>query len=256
MVFEISFTILVVLFFVALIAGAVDSIAGGGGLLTVPALLATGMPVPLALGTNKFQSSFGTGVATYNYYKHGLFSFRTVWAGLFFGILGATVGALLTQKIHETILQKIIPILLFVILIYTIFSPKLGTLDRTPKISEKLFFSIFGFGLGFYDGFFGPGTGSFWTASLIYFLGYNLSKATAYTKVLNLKSNLVSLTCFLFLGSVSFKIGFTMATGQMIGGFLGSKLVLKNGAKFIRPIFIFVVTMTIITLLYKNYGVQ
>ena len=255
MIIEISVTVLVILFFVAILAGTVDSIAGGGGLLTLPALLAAGLPAPIALGTNKLQSTFGTSVATYNYYKHGLFSFKTVLAGLFFGIAGAVLGAILTQSIHSDILKKIIPVLLFAILLYTIFSPKLGELDRTPKISEKVFFPLFGFILGFYDGFLGPGTGSFWAASLVYFLGYNLSKATAYTKILNLKSNLVSLICFLFMGSIYFKVGFVMAAGQIIGGNIGSKFVLKKGAKLIRPIFIVVVALTIITLIYKNYVV-
>ena len=118
MIIEISVTVLVILFFVAILAGTVDSIAGGGGLLTLPALLAAGLPAPIALGTNKLQSTFGTSVATYNYYKHGLFSFKTVLAGLFFGIAGAVLGAILTQSIHSDILKKIIPVLLFAILLY------------------------------------------------------------------------------------------------------------------------------------------
>jgi len=107
--------------------------------------------------------------------------------------------------------------------------------------------------LGFYDGFLGPGTGSFWVFSLTFFLGYNITKATAYTKVFNLTSNIAALICFALANNIDYGIGFCMAVGQLMGGCLGAQLAIKNGARLIRPIFLLMVSATIITLLYKQF---
>ena len=107
--------------------------------------------------------------------------------------------------------------------------------------------------MGFYDGFFGPGSGSLWVFSLTFFLGFNLTKATAYTKVFNLKSNIIATACFALGHNIDYRLALCMAAGQLIGGRLGAYLAIKNGAKLIRPIFISVVTMTIFTLVYKSY---
>ncbi len=245
--------LLPVLFLTGLTAGTVDAIAGGGGLISLPVLLGLGIPPHLALGTNKLQSSFGTSVATFSFYKKGYFSLKNSYQGLLFGLLGAASGAYISQLISGSILNKIIPILLFMILIYVLLAPKKWEEDHHPKMNELLFFSITGFALGFYDGFFGPGTGSFWVFGLTFFMGYNLIKATAYTKLFNLNSNLVALACFAIGHNVDYRIGCVMAAGQLIGGRLGAKLAIKNGAEFIRPIFVMVVTATIFTLIYKNF---
>jgi uncharacterized membrane protein YfcA len=239
------------LFLTGLTAGTVDAIAGGGGLISLPMLLSVGVPPHIALGTNKLQTSFGTSIATLTYYRQGLFSLRTIYKGLLFGFLGAVLGAMAGQVISSQVLSKIIPILLVVILLYTLFSPNLGSIDAKPRLNEQLFYAIFGFLLGFYDGFFGPGTGSFWAFALIFFLGYNITKATAYTKVFNLKSNLIATACFALGHNIDYRIALYMALGQAIGGRLGAFLAIKNGAKLIRPIFIAVVTATILSLAYR-----
>lgn len=243
-----------ILFLTGLVAGTVDAIAGGGGMISLPMLLSVGLPPHIALGTNKLQSSIGTFVATYSYYRKGWFSLKTISKGLIFGFLGALLGSLAGQIISSDVLKKIIPILLILILIYTICSPKLGADDRKPRMNEFYFYIIFGFILGFYDGFLGPGTGSFWVFSLTFFLGYNLTRATAYTKVFNLKSNLIALACFAIGQNVDYRIGLCMAAGQMIGGKLGAHLAMRNGAKLIRPIFISMVSLTIISLVYRSYA--
>lgn len=250
---HLSYQLLFILFVTGIVAGTIDAIAGGGGIICLPMLLGVGLPPHLALGTNKLQSSVGTFAATRSYYRAGLLNLKTIYKGLAFGFLGAVLGSISAQLISSDILKQIIPFLLVLIFAYTLFSPKMGVEDKKPLLSEFYFYIIFGFGLGFYDGFFGPGTGSFWVFSLMFFLGYNLRKATAYTKIFNLKSNLIATACFAFGQNIDYRIATCMAVGQLIGGQLGAHLAIKNGARLIRPIFIIMVSSTIISLFYKNY---
>lgn len=242
-----------ILFLTGLVAGTIDAIAGGGGLISLPMLLAVVVPPHVALGTNKLQASIGTSIATFSYYRKQLFSLKTIYKGLIFGLIGAILGSTLGQIINSNILKKIIPFLLIIILIYTLFTPKLGIKDSPPKINEFSFYIIFGFFISFYDGFFGPGTGSLWLFTLTWLLGYNFTKAAAYTKVFNLKSNIIATICFALGQNIDYQIAFYMAAGQLIGGRLGAHLTIRNGASIIRPIFLTVVTATITSLIYKSY---
>lgn len=241
------------LFGAGIFAGTVDAIAGGGGLISLPLLMSIGLPAPMALGTNKLQASIGTSMATYNYFKNKLISFQILAKGLLFGFVGASLGSLTAQWIDSFLLEKILPFLMLLIFFYTLFSEKLGLLDSHPRLPEPIFYMIFGFALGFYDGFLGPGTGSFWVISLVYFLGYNLAKATAYTKVFNLKSNIIATLWFIVGSNIDYRIAFIMACGQLLGGKMGSHLVIHKGAKFVRPIFLIIVFSSIIVMLYKSY---
>lgn len=236
-----------------LLAGTIDAIAGGGGLISLPALLLTGLPVHMALGTNKLQSSVGTFVAAHHYFKAGLISSAVILKGLLFGFFGAVLGALLVSLLDNHLLGQIIPWLMVCVFIYSVFTPKLGIVDRLPKIRENFFYLVFGFLLGFYDGFFGPGTGSLWVICLIFFLGYNLVKATAYTKLFNLKSNIIAFSFFGLAHQVDYKLGLTMAMGQLVGGKLGSHLAMRHGAPFIRVFFLLVVLMTIFALFENKF---
>lgn len=244
-------TMLFILFFTGFAAGTVDAIAGGGGLISLPMLLGVGVPPHMALGTNKLQSVFGTAMATHSYYRHGWLKKQDLIHGLIYSFLGAILGANISELIHADFLKKIIPILLICVLIYSIFSPKLSEMDTHPKMNQKPFFIFFGLLLGFYDGFLGPGTGSFWVFALIYFLGFSMTKATAYTKALNLNTNVAALLCFALNNHIDYQIGLYMAIGQVIGGKCGAGLAIKKGANLIRPVFICVVTVTIIVLFYK-----
>lgn len=246
--------ILCLLFATGLFAGTVDAIAGGGGLISLPILLSIGMPPHLAFGTNKLQGTIGTLNATLKYYKHGFISLEKIYLGIFFGAAGSILGSVAAQIIHGDILSKIIPILLFIILMYTIFSPRLGLHDKQAKMKEFWFYLIFGFTLAFYDGFFGPGTGSFWVFAFTFFLGYSLIKATAYTKVFNLNSSLIATICFAIGGNIDYRFGLVMGLGQLIGGRLGAHFAITKGARLIRPIFLSVVSLTIVTLIYKSYA--
>lgn len=250
---EVGLSLKLLFFSGGLLAGTVDAIAGGGGLISLPLLISVGLPAPVALGTNKLQASIGTFVATYNYFRNNLISFQIIIKGLLFGFLGATSGSLAAQFISSVFLEKILPILMLIIFLYTIYTPKLGLIDSKQRLKESIFYMIFGFGLGFYDGFLGPGTGSFWVIALVFFLGYNLSKATAYTKVFNLKSNLIATSWFMLGYHIDYKIAFMMACGQFLGGKIGSQLVILNGAKVVRPIFLMIVFFTILMMFCKSY---
>lgn len=226
------------LFVTGLVAGFVDAIAGGGGLLTVPVLLATGLPPQDALGTNKFQSSCGTTVATWQYARHDLLKWPELRLGVAATLVGAVAGAVAVHFLKPEFLRPLIPGLLVAIALYTWLKPDLGRETRPPRLARTPFALGFGLLIGFYDGFFGPGTGTFWTVACVLLLGCDLLRATAYTKAMNLTSNLASLAVFLATGHVRFGLGLTMAAGQMIGGRLGAKAAVKGGSKLIRPVFL------------------
>jgi uncharacterized membrane protein YfcA len=223
-----SFWFYPILFITGLSAGLVDSIAGGGGLITLPVLLGLGFPPQVALGTNKFQASFGSFTASYHYVRNNVVSIHDAVPGLLFTLLGAALA------------------------VYTFFTPSLGQADSRQKISRMIFYILAGVGLGFYDGFFGPGVGSFWAIAFVAGLGFNLTRATGYTKVMNFTSNVVSFVVFLAGGFVMFIPGAVMAAGQILGARIGAGLVIRNGARFIRPVFITIVILTTLKLLYNR----
>ncbi len=232
----------------------VDAIAGGGGLISLPVILALGVPPQVALGTNKFQSSFGSLTASFYYRKENIVSIRQALPGIIFTAVGAAVGAWVVQQVDNKILSAIIPIALLAIAIYTIFSPALGLKEERPVLGRISFYSASGLLLGFYDGFFGPGVGSFWAIAFVVLIGFDLQKATGYTKVMNFSSNIISLAVFILGGVVWFSYGLIMAAGQIIGARIGARLVIRRGSRFIRPIFLSIVILTIIKLLYSRFG--
>lgn len=242
-----------ILFVTGLIAGLVDSMAGGGGIITVPVLLSLGLPVPLALGTNKLQSSFGSVSAAWHYARQGVVRIRDCRLGIVMTLIGAGLGALALQSLDPELLAAAIPWLLAAIFLYTLLRPGVGQHDYPPRWRWSWFFTAFGLGLGFYDGFFGPGTGSFWTMALIAVQGHNFVKATGHTKVMNATSNLASLAVFLAYGSVHLSAGLTMGAGQLIGAKIGTSLVVTKGARFVRPVFLTMVALTLLRLIYVEF---
>ena len=241
-----------VLFLTGLAAGFVDSIAGGGGLITIPVLLNMGMPPQLALGTNKLQATFGSGSAAWHYGRAGLIHFRDCRFGILCTLIGAIIGTLLVRQLPANLLKQMIPWLLVAIALYVIFQPKFGEKDLRPRLEAGVFHLIFGLGMGIYDGFFGPGTGTFWAMAYMLGLGFNLTKATAHTKVMNFTSNIASLVIFLVAGYVHLGAGLSMGAGQLLGARIGSKVVIRRGTKFIRPVFIAVVLAITARLVWQN----
>lgn len=247
------FGTLTALFLAAFVAGLVDSIAGGGGLITIPVLLGIGLPPQVALGTNKLQASFGSGSAMLHFIQSGHVTLKKCWAGIFWTAVGAGLGAWSVQLLEPGLLRRIIPWLLGLIALYTLFSPRLGQEDIHARWHVRSFYLVFGLGIGFYDGFLGPGTGSFWAMAYMLLLGYSMVRATAYTKVMNFTSNVVALFFFLVAGQVHFLEGFVMGAGQFIGARVGARLVIRKGAVFVRLVFITMVLAILIKLILQNH---
>ena len=245
--------IAVLLFLSGLCAGFIDSIAGGGGLISVPVLLSIGMPPQIALGTNKLQSSFGSFSASWYYMKKGEADLKTAGKGIFFTLIGAVFGSWSIQQLNSDFISHIIPFMLLIVFLYTFFSGKLGYEPRAAIMPKNLFYISIGLCLGFYDGFFGPGTGSFWTAAFVVLLGFDMTRAAGFTRIMNFTSNIVALLLFICGNKIIYSAGLCMAAGQAMGAFMGSRLAVKKGAAFIRPVFMSVILVTIIRLIYINY---
>ncbi len=228
------------LFGIGLLAGWVDSIAGGGGLITLPALIGVGLSPAQALATNKLQSSFGSFTATSNFIRKGHLNPFEIWPMILLTFMGSSLGTLLVQSLNADFLINIMPFLLIGVGLYFLLQPSIGQEDRQERLGLWGFSFLCGFSIGFYDGFFGPGTGSFFALTFIALKGFNLLKATAHTKALNFTSNIASLLFFIIGGQVVWIVGLIMAMGQMIGAFLGSHMTMKHGSKIVRPLLVII----------------
>ena len=244
---------LVLLFGTGLGAGFVDSIAGGGGLITLPVLLAVCPDPKFALGTNKLQATFGSGSATYHYARAGALSLADCRRACLLAFVGSVTGSFLVQQLDPLLLKRIVPVALLLVALYVWFKPQLGEKDIHPRMSRLRFDLFCAFGLGLYDGFLGPGTGTFLTLAFMLGLGFNLTKATAHTKALNFASNLASLIVVLIAQKILFVAGLTMGAGQWLGARAGSGMVMTRGTKFIRPVFLTVVILVTLKMLYTAY---
>lgn len=243
---------IILLTLVACISAVIDTIAGGGGLLTVPAMLLTGMPPLSALATNKFQATFGAGTATWQFARQGVYHWSSVIGGVVWCLFGAIIGTLLIESIQPGVIQYLIPLLLLGIWITLVFAPKLGNLPGKKRCRTSVFFCLFGLLLGAYDGFLGPGTGSFWVFAMIALLGWQFKQATMNTKLYNFVSNFGSLLVFMVGGFVRYDLGIAMAVGQMLGAYMGSHLVITRGQYLIRPLLLFMTGTMIIVLVFTN----
>lgn len=243
-----------ILFATAFAAGFVDSIAGGGGLITVPVLLSLGLDPRMALGTNKLQAVFGSGSATWHYSQAGTVSLRECARGFVVTFIGAAIGTLLVQQASREFLLHAIPVLLIVVAGVMVFRPSLGDADLHPRMARGAFDLCFGLLLGGYDGFFGPGTGTFWAMAFMLGLGFNMTKATGSTKVMNFSSNLSSLLVFALARQVLIVPGLVMGAGQWLGARTGSRMVIRHGTRFIKPVFLAVVLALTVKLLFDAYS--
>jgi hypothetical protein len=238
--FDLATETVVFLAVAAFAAGFVDSIAGGGGLITVPALLIAGFSPVDALGTNKLQGLFGSGSATITYAQKGHVDLKKQLPAALLACLGGVAGALLATVVPSDMLRIALPFLLIAIAIYFAVKPNLDDVDRTERLSPFLFGLTLVPVIGFYDGLFGPGTGSFMMLAFVTLAGYGVLKATAHTKLLNFASNLGGFTTFALAGAIAWKIGLLMGVMQFLGARLGAALAMKIGARLIRPLLILV----------------
>jgi uncharacterized membrane protein YfcA len=241
-----SIEILTFLFFVGVVAGFLDTLVGGGGLLAVPALLLSGIPPIYVLGTNKFQGSMGTGIATFLLFKKKKLDWNSVKNLMFASFIGSIVGGVIIQFVDTQFLSFVIPIVLVFIAIYFIVSPKPKSTVGNSKPNKK--FELFAVPVvGFYDGMFGPGAGSFFAMTGVMLKKLEIIQATILAKPLNFASNIAGFIVFFSFGHIAFLIGILMMMGQMIGAFFGTHYLLKANPLIIR----FLIVIISISMLIK-----
>lgn len=243
----------VIVVFAALAAGFIDSIAGGGGLITLPVLLAAGLPPHLAIGTNKVQSVFGTAAAAWRCTRGGLVPWKRIGPGFVMSLTAAGAGAWSVGAVNAGILERVLPFILAGLWVYLALKPELGESEGPPCMPRGLFYPAAGTLFGFYDGFLGPGTGAFWSISQVSLAGMNLKGATAAAKPLNFASNMGALAVFLMTGDALYPVGLTMAAGTIAGSSIGSHLVIRHQPRFIRPFILVVVAAAVVKLLRDQY---
>lgn len=245
---------MILLCLTSIIAAIVDTLGGGGGLVTLPVLFMMGFPPAVVLGTNRLQACVGECSAAIYFMRHGRIQIKDLMTGFLFTMIGSTAGSISIQYIQPGILNKFIPFLLLAIFLYMVFLGKLIQEKPKQRLSTLSFYLIFGSSIGFYNGFLGPGTGSFWVIALMFFLGYDLKKATLYGKPLNFSGDFASLICFMIIGAINYRIALVMSVGQLIGTRVGATLVIHKGTKIIRPVFITMAFIMTVCLFIKYYA--
>ncbi len=221
----------------AFVAGMIDAVAGGGGLITIPALLAAGVPPIQALATNKLQSSIGTGGAVIAFARGGHLDWRRSLPAAAGAFAGAALGAWLLTLIDPGFLAGVLPVLLVAMAIYFLVSPRMGDEDRHSRVGPAMLVAV-AFAIGCYDGFFGPGTGSFYTTALVALFGLGMIRAVARAKLLNLASNLAGLIVLMAGGHILWLTGLAMALASVAGGQVGARVAMRFGAGAARPLLI------------------
>ncbi|MBS6507386.1 MAG: TSUP family transporter [Paraclostridium bifermentans] len=237
------------------LAAFVDSIAGGGGLISMPVLLMAGLPAHLALGTNKFAGAFGCFSSAYKYSKSGKSNIELLKKLIPFTILGCLLGVKCVLSISENILNILVFLMILIVALYTYLKKDLGKEDKFENLSKENIKKgiIMAFALGFYDGFFGPGTGTFLTFAFIKIYGFDFLHASANTKILNFTSNFTALILFMFSGQILYKIAIFYAISMVLGGYIGAKVAINKGSQLIKPIFLFMAVAVAIKLLYQAF---
>ena len=248
---------LVLVSLASMMAGMVDSIVGGGGLILIPALFATYPTAPPAtlFGTNKSASVWGTSIATVQYARRVQMRWAVLLPAAGAALVGSFIGAWVVTLIDPTFLRRLLPFILLAVLLYTLAKKDLGRTHapRHAQGRETLVACAIGAVIGWYDGFFGPGTGSFFIFLFVRLLGYDFLNASASAKLLNVATNVAAIALFAMKGHVWWQIGLVMAVANVVGSLLGAHLALKHGAGFVRGIFILVVGMLILKTGYDAF---
>ncbi len=232
------------------LAGFADSIAGGGGIISIPAYLFAGLPIHVAYGTNKFAMSLGTTISAVKYYRSGHVKLKSAAFAVVGALVGANLGARLVMTISERYLQLILMVLLPLVAVFLMMNKGFGSeteADKAlPKASEYALCALIGLLVGAYDGFFGPGAGTFYMLLFVSLLRYSLLVSSGNARVVNLASNIGALTAYIAGGKVLYAIGIPAALCAIAGNYLGASLAIKNGAKFIRPVMAVVIVLLMV----------
>ncbi|MCH1919308.1 TSUP family transporter [Shewanella sp. A3A] len=250
---ELTLQLVLLLFAVAFVAGFIDSIAGGGGLITIPALMWIGLPPAAALATNKLQACGGSFFASWYFVRKGMVELKQMKLAIVCALVGSAVGTIAVQLVDGSVLKLLLPFLILAIGGYFLFSKKIADTDSARVLSPRAFAFTVGLGVGVYDGFFGPGTGSFFALGFVTLAGYGIAKATAHAKVMNFATNISSLLFFTLGGKVVWSMGLIMLAGQGLGATLGSRLVLTKGTKLIKPLVVTMSLLMSVKLLAEHY---
>ncbi len=241
----------------SVLAGSIDSIVGGGGLVLVPALFATFPSAPPAtlLGTNKFAAIWGTFISARQFATRVDLNWRVLLPAAAFVLAGSLCGAWTVTVIDSTFLRRLLPVVLVGVLCYTLWNKELGRshVPRYSGVQAVAVTSGIGASIGFYDGFFGPGAGSFYVFLLVRLMGYDFLNASASAKVLNVATNFAALVLFSLKGHVWWQVGLVLAAANILGSIVGTHLALKHGASFVRSIFVLVVSLLILKTAYDAF---
>lgn len=240
---------LVILTSVAFFAAFFDAIAGGGGLITIPALFLAGLDPVSALATNKFQATAGSTSATIAFARKGMLEWREGKFLILAGLLGGAGGAFFATTVDRQLLEASVPILLLVVATYFIFAPRLDVEGRPQGLSLLVFSFTVAPVISFYDGVFGPGTGSFFMVGFVMLCGLGIMRAMAFTKLANASSNLGALLFFITKGVIVWPLAITMALAAFIGAQLGARCAVRVGPRLVKPMLITVCCVLALKLL-------
>lgn len=234
------------------LAGLVDSIGGGGGLISLPAYLLAGLPVHTAIATNKLSSACGTALTTARYLRKGFVNFHLAFPSVAAALVGSSLGAQLSLRVDaetlKIVLYAVLPLSALVVLNRHLFRDHTGEEEVSPR-KVLVIYVVFAFLIGCYDGFYGPGTGTFLIIAFTAFAKMNLNAANAQAKVINLTSNITSLTVFLLHGQVLIPLGLAAAVCNMAGNYVGSSLALSKGVRIVRPVILAVLLLLLLKIL-------
>ncbi len=230
--------LIALLFSAAVLAGFLDTLAGGGGLITVPVLLLSGMPMIETLGTNKLQGSMGTFTASLMMFRKKQVTFRDVRILFVCAFIGSVIGTFTVLILHVEVLELLIPIVLTFIALYFLFVPNAGEVERKAYMGPLTYRLTAVPVIGWYDGFLGPGTGSFFSVAGVALRGQTLLRSTATAKIMNFATNIGSLIVFIWGGKIVWLVGLLMMVGQAIGAWLGAHSMIQGGTRLIRPLIV------------------
>ncbi|MEJ6477320.1 MAG: TSUP family transporter [Octadecabacter sp.] len=248
--FEVSTEILLLLMAAAFVAGIVDSIAGGGGLITLPILVIAGAPPLTAIATNKVQGVFGAATAAFTYARGGHVNLRRQWKAALIAFAAAIIGALLTSSLPTEVIRFGLPVLLIGIALFFALKPGLNDLDRTARLTPLAFTLTLVPLIGFYDGLIGPGAGSFYMIGFVALAGYGVLKATAHTKLINFASNFGGIVAYAIVAQPWWFVGLAMGAAQMAGAYVGSRLAMRNESRLIKPLVVIAATALALKLVW------
>ena len=239
------------------LGGLIDAVAGGGGLITLPAYLVAGLPPHMASATNKCGNAFGTILSTVRFFRHGDVHLPTAGLGALGALVGAWLGARLNMLVSEQVLYRLMLVIVPVMAVFLLFKRDFGTEDRSGELGNRKLLclaGLIGLGVGLYDGFFGPGAGTFLMLAFTGLCRFDLLKASGNTKAANSASNIASLITFAMAGKVMWAVGIPAALCGIAGNYVGSGLALKKGAKIIRPMFFVVLALLLLRLVSEMIG--